>query len=73
MAIVIPLSRNVLGVAVRPSRVLAPSFRAFSLAAKTRLRPADTQPTRAPFGVRRWSALSARKSSRYSAREVNMR
>ena len=34
---------------------------------------APTQPSSSPIGVRRWSALSARRRSRYSAREVNMR
>jgi hypothetical protein len=36
-------------------------------------RTGPTQPIVIPFPVRRWSALSARNVSRYSAREVNIR
>ena len=42
-------------------------------ARKTRARRAPTQPTASPFGVSRSSALSTRRLSRYSEREVNIR
>ena len=38
-----------------------------------RARSAPTQPSAMPLSVSRWSALSARSVSRYSAREVNIR
>ena len=36
-------------------------------------RASSTRPSSRPFSVRRRSALSSRRISRYSAREVNMR
>ena len=43
------------------------------LARCARARSGPMQPSAIPLSVSRWSALSARKVSRYSAREVNMR
>ena len=49
----------------------APSVAIFDACRRRRVAP--TQPMAMPLSVRRWSALSARSVSRYSAREVNIR
>ena len=49
----------------------SPSERIFSACRACRSPP--THPIAMPFWVSRWSALSARRVSRYSAREVNIR
>ena len=61
------------GVSVRLSQQGRALLQRSVLAANASRRAAPTQPMAMPSGVRRWSALSARSVSRYSAREVNMR
>ena len=47
--------------------------KAAALACHAVARADPTQPTAIPRSVKRWSALSARNKSRYSARDVNIR
>ena len=78
-ALAVPVERNaVLCRLVRRDRQRirrAPSPRrsAAILVSNCRCRSGPTQPSAMPLPVSRWSALSARSVSRYSAREVNIR